>query len=72
MNEQLADLASIARVLSLGVVSPAYVRPCGLTWQDPCSREAHQQIWLFYHPEALECPPGYFLNDPPSVSRPPS
>lgn len=49
-------------------------RDFGLTWQGrgadgSCSREMHQQIYTYMTGEP--CPPGYYLNDPPSVNRPP-
>lgn len=44
-------------------------RDFGLTWEDPCSREAHMKMHEYL--TGAPCPAGMYLNDPPSVNRPP-
>lgn len=45
-------------------------RDFGLTWEDPCSREAHIQMHTFLN-DGIPPPPGSYDSDPPSVTRPP-
>lgn len=48
---------------------PKKKRDFGLTWQDECSREAHQQ--MYRHFEGMDPPEDWYKNDPPSKKRPP-
>lgn len=63
-NENLRALLMRLRAGQL-LRSRGRARDFGLTWQDECSREAHQQMYRYFN-DGIDPPAGWFQNDTPS------